>query len=57
MRIFAGDRVKNLMERMGMPDDEPIEHPWVTQERRERAEARSRSATSTSARTCSSTTT
>ena len=31
MRIFAGDRVKSLMERMGMPDDEPIEHPWVTQ--------------------------
>ncbi len=30
MRIFAGDRVKGLMERMGMPDDEPIEHPWVT---------------------------
>ena len=30
MRIFAGDRVKNLMERMGMPDGEPIEHPWVT---------------------------
>jgi len=30
MRIFAGDRVKTLMERMGMPDGEPIEHPWVT---------------------------
>jgi preprotein translocase subunit SecA len=30
MRIFAGDRVKVLMERMGMPDNEPIEHPWVT---------------------------
>jgi len=30
MRIFAGDRVKNLMERLGMPDNEPIEHPWVT---------------------------
>jgi preprotein translocase subunit SecA len=30
MRIFAGDRVKNLMERMGMPDNEPIIHPWVT---------------------------
>jgi preprotein translocase subunit SecA len=30
MRIFAGDRVKTLMERLGMPDDEPIEHPWVT---------------------------
>ncbi|MGZ3420174.1 MAG: preprotein translocase subunit SecA [Polyangiales bacterium] len=30
MRIFAGDRVKMLMEKMGMPDGEPIEHPWVT---------------------------
>ena len=30
MRIFAGDRVKNLMDRMGLPDDEPIEHPWVS---------------------------
>jgi preprotein translocase subunit SecA len=30
MRIFAGDSVKSLMERMGMPDDEPIVHPWVT---------------------------
>jgi preprotein translocase subunit SecA len=30
MRIFAGDTVKNWMERMGMPDDEPIEHPWVS---------------------------
>ncbi len=30
MRIFAGDKVKSLMERMGMPDDEPIMHPWVT---------------------------
>jgi preprotein translocase subunit SecA len=30
MRIFAGDRVKSLMDRLGMPDDEPIEHPMVT---------------------------
>ncbi len=30
MRIFTGERVKNLMDRMGLPDDEPIEHPWVT---------------------------
>ncbi|RYE80007.1 MAG: preprotein translocase subunit SecA, partial [Myxococcales bacterium] len=30
MRIFAGDKVKVMMDRMGMPDDEPIEHPWVT---------------------------
>ena len=37
MRIFAGDRVKSLMERMGMPDNEPIVHPWVTQEHPGRA--------------------
>ncbi|MBK7579589.1 MAG: preprotein translocase subunit SecA [Myxococcales bacterium] len=30
MRIFAGDKVKTLMDRMGLPDDEPIEHPWVS---------------------------
>ena len=30
MRLFMGDRVKNLMDRLGMPDDEPLEHPWVT---------------------------
>jgi preprotein translocase subunit SecA len=30
MRIFAGDTVKSWMERMGMPDNEPIEHPWVS---------------------------
>jgi preprotein translocase subunit SecA len=30
MRIFGGDRVKGLMERMGMPDGEPIEHPMVS---------------------------
>ncbi len=30
MRNFGGDKVKALMDRMGMPDDEPIEHPWVS---------------------------
>ncbi len=43
MRIFAGDKVKSLMERMGMPDDEPIEHPWVTKsigDAQEKVEAR-----------------
>ena len=57
MRIFAGERVKSLMERLGMEEDEPIEHPWVDQERSRTRRRRSRSATSTSARTCSSTTT
>ncbi len=43
MRIFAGDKVKSLMERMGLPDDEPIEHPWVTRsigDAQEKVEAR-----------------
>jgi preprotein translocase subunit SecA len=43
MRIFAGDRVKSLMERLGMPDGEPIEHPWVTksiENAQEKVEAR-----------------
>ena len=30
MRIFAGDRVKAIMERFGVKGDEAIEHPWVT---------------------------
>jgi preprotein translocase subunit SecA len=30
MRIFAGDRVTMLMDRLGMEEDVPIEHPWVT---------------------------
>ncbi len=30
MRMFASDRMRNLMVTMGMKDDEPIEHRWVT---------------------------
>ncbi len=30
MRIFAGERVQVMMERLGMQEGEPIEHPWVT---------------------------
>jgi len=30
MRIFAGDRIQTLMDRMGMEEDVPIEHRWVT---------------------------
>ena len=30
MRIFASDRVKALMEKLGMEKGESIEHPWVT---------------------------
>ncbi|KPV39492.1 preprotein translocase subunit SecA [Thiohalorhabdus denitrificans] len=29
MRIFASERVSGLMQRLGMPEGEPIEHPWV----------------------------
>ncbi|MEM7606218.1 MAG: preprotein translocase subunit SecA [Myxococcota bacterium] len=30
MRIFAGDRVQTMMDRLGMEEGEPIEHKWVT---------------------------
>jgi len=30
MRIFAGDRIQLLMDRLGMEEDIPIEHKWVT---------------------------
>jgi preprotein translocase subunit SecA len=30
MRIFASERVAGMMQRLGMQDDEAIEHPWVT---------------------------
>lgn len=30
MRIFGSDRMISMMERLGMEDDVPIEHPWVT---------------------------
>ena len=30
LRIFASDRVSAIMERLKMPEGEPIEHPWVT---------------------------
>jgi preprotein translocase subunit SecA len=30
MRIFAGERVQRMMDTLGMEEDVPIEHPWVT---------------------------
>ncbi len=30
MRIFAGERVQSIMNSLGMEEDVPIEHPWVT---------------------------
>lgn len=30
MRIFASDKVRGLMQKLGMQKGEPIEHPWVT---------------------------
>jgi preprotein translocase subunit SecA len=30
MRIFAGERVQSIMDRLGMEEGVPIEHPWVT---------------------------
>ncbi len=30
MRIFGSERIQGLMSKMGMKDDEQIEHPWLT---------------------------
>ena len=30
MRIFGGERLKNIMERLGLPDDQPIEHGLIS---------------------------
>ena len=30
VRIFGGERIKNLMERLGFPEEEPIEHSLVS---------------------------
>lgn len=30
LRIFGSERIARIMERMNMPDDEPIEHKWIT---------------------------
>ena len=30
MRLFGGDRMKLMMSRIGMPNGEPIYHPWLT---------------------------
>jgi len=30
MRIFASDRVSNMMKKLGMEEGEAIEHPWVS---------------------------
>ncbi len=30
MRIFGSDRLSKMMERLGMKEDETIEHPWIS---------------------------
>ena len=30
MRIFGSERIASVMERLKIPEDQPIEHPWIT---------------------------
>ncbi|MBI4125304.1 MAG: preprotein translocase subunit SecA [Deltaproteobacteria bacterium] len=30
LRIFGGERIQKMMERFGLEEDEPIEHPWLS---------------------------
>ena len=38
VRLFAGDRIKNIMDRFKLPDDQPMEAKILSQPDRERAE-------------------
>ena len=31
MRVFSGDRTARLIQQLGLPPDEPVEHKFVTQ--------------------------
>ena len=57
LRIFAGDRVRAIMERLKMPEGEADRAPASSRARSRARSARSRRATSTSASSCSNTTT
>ena len=56
VRLFAGDRIKGIMERFKIPDDQPMEAKILAARSKARRR-RSRSRTSSCARTSSSTTT
>ncbi|OGS34219.1 MAG: preprotein translocase subunit SecA [Elusimicrobia bacterium RIFOXYB2_FULL_49_7] len=30
MRLFGSDRIAGVMDRLGMKENDPIEHPWIT---------------------------
>ena len=57
LRIFGGERMQNLMLRLGMEEDVPIESKLITQAHRGCAESGGRRRTSKRASTCSNTTT
>jgi preprotein translocase subunit SecA len=56
LRIFAGERLRAIMDKLKMPEGEAIEHPLVTRSL-ESAQRKVEAATSTSASSCSNTTT
>ena len=57
MRLFGSDRLKGLMDKLGMEDGEPIENRMVSRRHRKRPEAGWKPTTSTSASSCLNTTT
>ncbi len=30
LRLFGSDKLKSFMEKLGLPEGEPLEHPWLT---------------------------
>ncbi len=57
MRLFGSERVENLMDKMGLDDDVPIELGFLSSRRLSRPKRRWKPVTSISASMCCSTTT
>ena len=57
MRLFGGDRVTNMMERLNIDEDTPIENKMLSQRHRTGADDALSPATSSPVRACWSTTT
>lgn len=55
MRIFGSERMSVMLQRLGLPEGEPLIHPWISKALEKRSK-KLKSVTSISVKTCSNTT-
>lgn len=55
MRIFGSERMSVMLQRLGLPEGEPLIHPWISKAL-EKHSKKLKSVTSISVKTCSNTT-